>query len=46
MGVAVGAFDRNGTMDILKTNFAGDTSTRAPTLGATLRTGHLTAAWG
>jgi hypothetical protein len=27
MGVAVGDFDRNGTLDIFKTNFAGDTST-------------------
>jgi hypothetical protein len=27
MGVAVGDFDRSGTMDVLKTNFAGDTST-------------------
>jgi enediyne biosynthesis protein E4 len=27
MGVGVGDFDRNGTMDIVKTNFAGDTST-------------------
>jgi enediyne biosynthesis protein E4 len=27
MGVAVGDYDRNGTMDIFKTNFAGDTST-------------------
>jgi enediyne biosynthesis protein E4 len=27
MGVAVGDFDRDGTMDIFKTNFAGDTST-------------------
>jgi enediyne biosynthesis protein E4 len=27
MGVAVGDYDRNGTMDVLKTNFAGDTST-------------------
>ncbi len=27
MGVAVADFDRNGTMDIFKTNFAGDTST-------------------
>jgi enediyne biosynthesis protein E4 len=27
MGVGVGDYDRNGTMDILKTNFAGDTST-------------------
>jgi len=27
MGVALGDFDRNGTLDIFKTNFAGDTST-------------------
>jgi hypothetical protein len=27
MGVAIGDYDRNGTMDIFKTNFAGDTST-------------------
>ena len=27
MGIAVGDFDRNGTMDIFRTNFAGDTST-------------------
>ena len=27
MGVAVGDYDRNGTMDIFRTNFAGDTST-------------------
>ena len=27
MGVAVGDYDRDGTMDIFKTNFAGDTST-------------------
>jgi hypothetical protein len=27
MGVAIGDFDRNGTMDIFKSNFAGDTST-------------------
>ena len=27
MGVAVGDYDRSGTLDILKTNFAGDTST-------------------
>jgi hypothetical protein len=27
MGVAVGDYDRNGRMDIFKTNFAGDTST-------------------
>jgi hypothetical protein len=27
MGVAIGDYDRNGTMDIFKTNFAGDTAT-------------------
>ena len=27
MGVGVGDYDRNGTMDIFKTNFAGDTAT-------------------
>jgi len=27
MGVGVGDYDRNGTVDIFKTNFAGDTST-------------------
>ena len=27
MGVAIGDYDRNGTMDVFKTNFAGDTST-------------------
>jgi enediyne biosynthesis protein E4 len=27
MGVAVGDYDRNGTLDVFKTNFAGDTST-------------------
>jgi hypothetical protein len=27
MGVAVGDYDHNGTMDLFKTNFAGDTST-------------------
>lgn len=27
MGLAVGDYDRNGTFDIFKTNFAGDTST-------------------
>ena len=27
MGIAVGDYDRDGTMDIFKTNFAGDTST-------------------
>jgi len=25
MGVAIGDYDHNGTMDIFKTNFAGDT---------------------
>src|SRR4051794_11838653 len=33
MGVAVGDFDRNGTMDVFKTNFAGDTSTLYSNLG-------------
>jgi hypothetical protein len=33
MGVAIGDFDRNGTMDIFKTNFAGDTSTLYSNLG-------------
>jgi hypothetical protein len=27
MGVAIGDYDHNGTMDVFKTNFAGDTST-------------------
>ena len=27
MGLAIGDYDRNGTVDIFKTNFAGDTST-------------------
>jgi hypothetical protein len=27
MGLAIGDYDRNGTIDIFKTNFAGDTST-------------------
>ena len=27
MGLALGDYDRNGTIDIFKTNFAGDTST-------------------
>jgi hypothetical protein len=27
MGIAIADYDRNGTMDIFKTNFAGDTST-------------------
>jgi len=34
MGVAVGDYDRNGTMDIFKTNFAGDTSTLYANSGA------------
>jgi enediyne biosynthesis protein E4 len=33
MGVAVGDYDRNGTMDVFKTNFAGDTSTLYANLG-------------
>ncbi len=33
MGVAIGDFDRNGSMDILKTNFAGDTSTLYANMG-------------
>ncbi len=36
MGVAVGDYDRNGTMDIFKTNFAGDTSTLYANTGAGL----------
>jgi enediyne biosynthesis protein E4 len=27
MGIAIGDYDRDGTMDVFKTNFAGDTST-------------------
>lgn len=27
MGIAIGDYDRNGTLDLFKTNFAGDTST-------------------
>ena len=27
MGIAIGDYDRSGTMDVFKTNFAGDTST-------------------
>ena len=27
MGLGIGDLDRNGTMDVFKTNFAGDTST-------------------
>jgi hypothetical protein len=34
MGVAIGDYDRNGTMDIFKTNFAGDTSTLYSNTGA------------
>jgi enediyne biosynthesis protein E4 len=33
MGLAVGDYDRNGTFDIFKTNFAGDTSTLYGNLG-------------
>jgi hypothetical protein len=33
MGVAMGDYDRNGTIDIFKTNFAGDTSTLYANLG-------------
>ncbi len=33
MGLAIGDYDRNGTMDILKTNFAGDTSTLYANMG-------------
>ena len=40
MGVAIGDYDRNGTMDIFKTNFAGDTSTLyANTATASAKTG-------
>ena len=42
MGVAVGDYDRNGTMDIFKTNFAGDTSTLYANTGdGLLRGPHL-----
>jgi hypothetical protein len=34
MGIAIGDYDRNGTMDIFKTNFAGDTSTLYSNTGA------------
>jgi hypothetical protein len=34
MGVAIGDYDRNGTMDVFKTNFAGDTSTLYSNTGA------------
>ena len=33
MGLAIGDYDRNGTIDIFKTNFAGDTSTLYTNLG-------------
>ena len=36
MGLAVGDYDRNGTMDIFRTNFAGDTSTLYPNTGAAI----------
>ena len=36
MGVAIGDYDRNGTMDIFKTNFAGDTSTLYANTGSGL----------
>jgi hypothetical protein len=36
MGVAIGDYDGNGTMDIFKTNFAGDTSTLYANTGAAL----------
>ena len=36
MGVAIGDYDRNGTVDIFKTNFAGDTATLYANNGAGL----------
>jgi len=36
MGVAIGDYDRNGFMDIFKTNFAGDTSTLYSNMGTGL----------
>jgi hypothetical protein len=36
MGVAIGDYDRNGTMDVFKTNFAGDTSTLYANTGSGL----------
>ncbi len=33
MGVGIGDYDRNGTLDLVKTNFAGDTSTLYANLG-------------
>ena len=48
MGVGIGDFDRNGTMDIVKTNFAGDTTTRIARTRAmaSAKTGRSTAASG
>jgi enediyne biosynthesis protein E4 len=36
MGIAIGDYDRNGTLDIFKTNFAGDTSTLYANTGSGL----------
>jgi enediyne biosynthesis protein E4 len=36
MGIAIGDYDRSGTMDIFKTNFAGDTSTLYANTGKSL----------
>jgi len=36
MGIAIGDYDRSGTMDIFKTNFAGDTSTLYANTGESL----------
>jgi hypothetical protein len=36
MGVAIGDYDRNGSMDVFKTNFAGDTSTLYANTGSGL----------
>jgi hypothetical protein len=36
MGLAMGDYDRNGTIDIFKTNFAGDTSTLYANTGSSL----------
>ena len=45
MGVAVGDYDGNGTMDIFKTNFAGDTSTLYANTGkGAVRTGRFSPA--
>ena len=42
MGLALGDYDRNGTIDIFKTNFAGDTSTLYANTGdGTLRGPHV-----